>query len=812
MRPIRLEIKGFSSFRERTEIDFSDAGLFVLFGPTGSGKSSIIDAMIFALYGTVPRLGDNQVAPLISKGERVAEVILDFAVGQRKYRAARFLRATSRGATTKEARLEQVVSAAGGEKRIINMASGARELTGRVESLLGLSCGQFEKAVALPQGAFAAFLQESSGERQRMLVNLLGLELFREIGRRSRSRASSCSVRLDYLTKDIEAYEAAEVSAESVASMKDRITSLSNLQEHIESLRGQVETLNERRSVLAADKQRHKERMRSLVDIAPPPELTNLARAIASAEAAHNERAEALNEAAMTSRTTGERMRDSSRDENLLLQALSDYDSLKQEQSSNVILLQNADEAGARARQAQTALHSTKEESLKATAALTKEENLHRARGIRRHLSEGDDCPVCFQRIDRLPEDAGGDILGQLRHEKTEADRAVQLAETAERSASSSEVEAKYAVNAASGRIEAIQRRLAGAAPEGVIRTRLQEIQHAKDAYEKAALEERKCSQELAAAENLVQVARANAAKAETRLLSLHESLAPLGAPALGGVNMLADWNALRLWSDDERRKDMAQIDQIERALAEVETARRDIYSNTVSACAEAGVSVRQGEAPSRLVAEEIGRMEVSAERMANDLNDLIEKWVERETTENARVLSEDLARLLGASQFEQWIMRAALTRLCRQASEKLIKLSGGMYSIEVDESNNFIVKDNAAGGERRSVRTLSGGETFLASLALALSLADNITQSAAQGVLLESLFIDEGFGTLDAEALDMVASVIEDVEASGRMVGVITHVSELADRIPLRYEVSKVGGSSSVRKHSALLMEEVVG
>ena len=89
--------------------------------------------------------------------------------------------------------------------------------------------------------------------------------------------------------------------------------------------------------------------------------------------------------------------------------------------------------------------------------------------------------------------------------------------------------------------------------------------------------------------------------------------------------------------------------------------------------------------------------------------------------------------------------------------------------------------------------RTLSGGETFLASLALALALADQLgSLAAARRRPIESIFLDEGFGTLDPDTLDIVAGTIEELGAGGRMVGIITHVRELADRMPVRFEVTK--------------------
>ncbi len=98
-----------------------------------------------------------------------------------------------------------------------------------------------------------------------------------------------------------------------------------------------------------------------------------------------------------------------------------------------------------------------------------------------------------------------------------------------------------------------------------------------------------------------------------------------------------------------------------------------------------------------------------------------------------------------------------------------------------------------------RSVHSLSGGEMFLASLSLAMALAD-VVQAHAGGVRLESLFIDEGFGSLDDETLDQVLRTLEDLRAGGRLVGVISHVPELRERLTARLSVQKGPRGSTTR------------
>ena len=111
------------------------------------------------------------------------------------------------------------------------------------------------------------------------------------------------------------------------------------------------------------------------------------------------------------------------------------------------------------------------------------------------------------------------------------------------------------------------------------------------------------------------------------------------------------------------------------------------------------------------------------------------------------------------------------------------------------------MVVDHRNADEVRLARTLSGGETFLASLALALALAEEVARAGRGAARLESLFLDEGFGTLDADTLDVVAAAIEELGASGRMVGLVSHVPELADRVPVRFEVRRGPRSSTIER-----------
>ncbi|OLT19731.1 hypothetical protein BJF78_35980 [Pseudonocardia sp. CNS-139] len=180
MRPVLLEMAGFGSFREPTAVDFRETEYFALVGPTGAGKSTVIDALTFALYGSVPRWDNARtvalaLAPTVARGT----VRLVFDLGGARYVAARELRrATTGSVSVRTARLERLrdPSGLGGvDEETEPLADGAAAVTKAVEELLGLPFGDFCTCVVLPQGDFAEFLHTEPRKRQEKLVRILGL-------------------------------------------------------------------------------------------------------------------------------------------------------------------------------------------------------------------------------------------------------------------------------------------------------------------------------------------------------------------------------------------------------------------------------------------------------------------------------------------------------------------------------------------------------------------------------------------------------------------------------------------------------------
>ena len=161
----------------------------------------------------------------------------------------------------------------------------------------------------------------------------------------------------------------------------------------------------------------------------------------------------------------------------------------------------------------------------------------------------------------------------------------------------------------------------------------------------------------------------------------------------------------------------------------------------------------------------------------------------------------------------ERYVLQAYFEEILRVANQRLIQLTNNRYSFEIKvEGGSYkkqtgleinVYDDNV--GATRSVNTLSGGESFIAALSLSLSLAE-VVQQQAGGIQIEAMFIDEGFGSLDEDALEMAIDALELVEGKGRMIGIISHVRELKQRIPQQLQVIGTGaGTSQIQYHTEL-------
>jgi exonuclease SbcC len=277
---------------------------------------------------------------------------------------------------------------------------------------------------------------------------------------------------------------------------------------------------------------------------------------------------------------------------------------------------------------------------------------------------------------------------------------------------------------------------------------------------------------------------------------SVRDGLAPLGPPPADRDDLVSAWTALRSWAAGTASELTATRD---RTLAAAETALstlRERIETLEAVFADAGLRAPKpagDPATYRQAAALAIQQATSAHERVLERQAQAEKLAEQVAAhERVAQVAKTLALHLRADRFERWLLAEALDALVVGASRILRELTSGQYDL-CHDNGEFYVVDHSDADLRRGVRTLSGGETFQASLALALALSEQLAGLSTSAASLESIMLDEGFGTLDASTLDIVAATLENLASRGdRMVGVVTHVPALAERIPVRLEVSR--------------------
>ena len=448
----------------------------------------------------------------------------------------------------------------------------------------------------------------------------------------------------------------------------------------------------------------------------------------------------------------------------------------------------------AAAAEASAACRSAERAAADAQAALDLErDRLAQAEAALGRLEQDADS-VERELTEELGADPPADLVGELERRSDQLKAAA--AELADRQTASAEAET--AVRTVDGLLAEARARLA------TERARL-------EAIPSADLETRAVAAGVVRAEAERPVRKRPAAR------STKVSLADKPVPGPGGLDLV-----LRLSDDDEP--------------ADVAAAASDLATrlDAIGAAASAAVTDRREQGQRLLVEaraavlepidgidrlDDLGRSPVpSTQRMARPSagppsppagprisrrrsSVRAELEAEIETLRERGARFKQLALELRQDRIVAFLQEEALTTLAAAGSVHLEELSSGRYRLEVADDEFFVI-DTWNGEDRRSVKTLSGGESFLASLGLALALSEQVPSLATNArSRVTSLFLDEGFGTLDEETLQVVIGAVEVLGGDDRMVGVVTHVAELAERLPARIVVEKSPRGSRISR-----------
>ncbi len=773
MRPERLTMRGFGVFSREIEVDFSGVDVFALTGPTGSGKTTVLDGICFALFGSVPRHGGRDVAPIITQGLNEAAVALEFLVGEQKHTVARLVRKNPKGKTanTDEATLE---------RDGLVLATGADAVTAEVKTLLGLDFEQFTTCVLLPQGDFQRFLHDKPADRQNLLSALLDLGIYERIGQAAGERRSLAEGRLQEI--DLMLGGLGEITSEVEEDARRRVSLLEDLLKWVEATQPKLDQLEAEQRQAAAEADQLDQWRQALAGLSPPPDLETLSA----------DRAEVIEELAQVQSrlTTAEEALATTE---AVLAGLPAAKQLTQwQQGWTAIRSQRLDltTASTQLEKARKLVARTAETLERAREASLAAAELHRVAHLRAGLQEGASCPVCEQVISRLPASVKTPEIEETRRE-------LEMAEGGHRQATQDAIAAEKNVLLLEERIVGLERQVSESPPEDELEDRLAGVESAVLARDHARQSLEQVKQEVAIVDNRRLALADRERQARLSVQAARDRVAGMQPPALDLDDPVQDWKSLVTWAEAtgqglESSREAAAKKQSE-LTARLQQKLKEMDARlAASMVTSAGRPYRDSAVDALTAARSLlGQIE-QARAQATAL----EK--ERGGVAADQAVAALLVKHLRNDTFRKWVLDEVFAALVVGANQNLDDLTRGQYSLDMS-GREFEVIDNFSAGNRRSVKTLSGGETFLVSLALALALADQVAEASVGGAQIDAIFLDEGFGTLDGDTLEVVATVIAELGASGKMVGIVTHVPELAEQMPVRYQLAKGHGGATL-------------
>ncbi|MDQ4057708.1 MAG: SMC family ATPase [Actinomycetota bacterium] len=796
MRPLKLTLQGFRSHEAPIEISFENRNLIAIVGPTGAGKSSILDGICYALYAKTPR-EQRSIKKLICSRSEEARIQLNFSVDGHVYEVTRIMRRKS-GTSP-----HVLIDVDSGE----HLGSGESSVTALIEELLGLDFPAFCSSVLLAQGDFAKFLGATPTKRGEILKGVFRFEQIDAL-------RDAAKRHIDVIGGDLREIEGERRSIPQ--DIADRIAEARHLFERASTRAARLEAaLPAEKKLEDALRDAHASHERVTKDVArlestskrfPAPKVLDELRVQevsvsallddcqAALVAAETRRSQAVNAlGTLEVRHGAERALVELRgqaEESIRLAA--EVDAFEQRLKKDEETFGGLREAADVAQHAHEEALSSCERAERQRAEL---EVAHKAHALRAELRVGAPCPVCEQEVAVLP--TGGTpttLIGAKTAEKEAkeaAQRAGRVAEDARTALTRAESGLAHLAEQRDSTKERLDRMRVDLADalgdtddplaevdvrlEGLAAARL-EVERARSVCEEAqaeigrhqALEAEFSAARRAVAAALIEVA----ATVELDAPGIDDPLESLVVRSEGVRVELDD----RL---DKAHADLAAAELAEQSKGEeLAELRAGLELEPTSPIAPAMARARS---EADVAAERIGELEAKAARAA-ELDEREAGLVGRRS--NFQQLYKDF----GPKGFISFLLEEKTRVLFELASETLRSMTN-RYQLEVDRKADLNVVDELDGEKRRTVDTLSGGETFLASLALALALAELVTRSGGR---LQCFFLDEGFGSLDPESFDLAMDGIERIVTTDRLIGLVSHVPALAARVEDRIELAK--------------------
>ena len=916
MRPVKLTVAGFGPYAGVQELDFEtlgERGLYLITGDTGAGKTTIFDAITFALFGEAS--GENREPGMLrskyAKAEDPTYVELTFRYACKEYTLRRnpeYERAKARGTGITKQGAEAVLTYPDGR-----VVTKLKDVDRAVREIIGLSREQFSQVAMISQGDFRRLLQADTKARQKIFRDIFGTELFVVLQEQLKEQASGVreqreqrnrSIRQyidgmvcdkdSVLSVDVKKARAGEMPMAEVMDLFDRLLAEDRdaqaaLDDRLVRTEGELEQL----SSLLTQAQVFADAKRSLGEQEKAEARQQLAlegaqKALEDARATVPEQESLVKRIAQLDLllpSYEELEAKTAQRKQVELRRATAQKTLRAAQDSKAALLEEI--SARKAEQASLAGMPAEKEKLAAQQVLQKEQ-MGKIRALREgleqletqrtqlmvmqaeYLKADGESTRLFQEYERknrafLREQAGiiaaGLTPGMACPVCGSVDHPRPAALSAEAPTEAEVKKAKKAYDTAQKATEKAS--LAAGKQQGIVTTAEDGLRKEIDsllpgttlekAYDTARLRETELTEQKTildaklrkaeagimrknALDALIPKKEQNLTETEAALSSVKEQIASLEASGteldrqievLRGKLAFPDQDAAKA----ERQTLDRKLQGMKRSLAAAEAAvnsgkerlagirataaqlRKQLENGTEAdieqlenqkrqqAAEKYEITAAQKAVHTRIVTNEGARRNIA--RSAAELEELDRKyaWIKAlSDTANGNLTGKEKIML------ETYIQTTYFDRILDRANIRLRKMSGGQYdlkrrraaaSMRGQSGLELDIVDHINTTER-SVNTLSGGEAFLASLALALGLSDEV--QASTGIRLDTLFVDEGFGSLDSEALSKAYATLAGLTEGNRLVGIISHVPELKERIDRQIQVTKLktGGSTA--------------
>ena len=917
MRPEKLIISAFGPFAEEVTIDFSKLGtqgLYLITGDTGAGKTTIFDAITFALYGEAS--GDyresNMFRSKYASTETKTFVELTFSYQEKQYKVRRnpeYLRPKGRGEGMTTQKAEAVLEYPDDRQPVTK----ASEVTKAVTRIIGLDRNQFTQIAMLAQGEFRKLLMATTKEREAIFRDIFCTKQYKDLQDRLKSEFLKNNNMYQQLIQRIRQF-AEGIRCDSASACFQELENLKNA----EGLVSKDDLMDLLENILAEDKKlvRDYEKavgtlQKSLAELdkrigaaseleKAEKNLEKTERTISSLQQEAEERKQAADSAA---REAG-RCKELSAQRIRITEKLSDYKRQseltgeigkkeqelvalktnrqrtleKREESGRQIAvlketMEREKDAGKERVRTEGVLYKT-QTHFAAVAGLEKKQREYRKQGKtaeqakKRYLEKAERCEEIrqdFQEKERLFYDAQAGVLAQTLKEGTPCPVCGSV-EHPHPAAVHREVPSKELLDEEKRKLEAFEKEreessmdagrqeeklkhmeqdireeiknLSGTAADGVLASgdlssaSMEELESLVQRQKRVLEEEtdslnamlKECEQRekiyTDAAGKLPEVTKIleelekqsfeyqeQQTKLETCLVQWREQLAELTESLLFENEPAARAELTRLEKEEEHLEKLAKC---ESALREQE-GQKKILIKQLSAGGQQDLELlkqQRREIDAEQKRKQGSKEDIASRYQANlDIRDRLQReWKQLEETEKGYQIMKALSDtanggLAGRDKImlETYIQMTYFDRILSRANIRLLKMTDGQYELvrkkgasnQRSQSGLELDVMDHYNGSVRGVQTLSGGESFMASLSLALGLSDEI-QMAAGGIRLDTMFVDEGFGSLDDETLSKAIQVLGSLTEGNRLVGVISHVTELKQRIDKQIVVKK--------------------